>query len=181
MTAHDRYSDIAERFRKDTAGHEMTVLHDDGLYRHLRFKAPERGSYWFDIVTWPDILAIRGDIDGYMFTRVTDMFEFFRMHRTPRDGRLESYPHYWSEKVEGRRDITKSYSQALFREHVSSSTTGRCVRAVLAKLGARTRAHAVAIAHRQANAWIEAERNRLAEQLDHAQARIAEQDGETRG
>jgi hypothetical protein len=31
--------DIATRFAKDTATHRMTVLHDDGLYRHLRFEA----------------------------------------------------------------------------------------------------------------------------------------------
>ena len=35
---------IAERFKRETAGHQMTVLHDDGLYRHLRFMNPEFGS-----------------------------------------------------------------------------------------------------------------------------------------
>lgn len=34
--------DIAARFARDTAQHEMTVLHDDGLYRHLRFQR----TYW---------------------------------------------------------------------------------------------------------------------------------------
>lgn len=115
------YSDIEKRFRADTANHQMAVLHDDGLYRHLRFKAEDSGFYWFDLVTWPGSLAIRGDVDGYMFIRVTDMFEFFRMHRmhrTPRDGRLAINPHYWSEKVEGGRDTTKVYSGDLFKQLV---------------------------------------------------------------
>lgn len=114
MTSQSEYAHAAERFRKETADHEMTVLKDDGLYRHLRFKAPGHSFYWFDIVTWPGTLVVRGDVDGYMFTRVDDMFTFFRS----RNGEPTINPHYWSEKVEGGRDITKSYSEDLFREHV---------------------------------------------------------------
>jgi hypothetical protein len=99
------YPEIAERFAKETAEHEMTVLHDDGLYRHLRFKKQGTSFYWFDIVTWPGTLAIRGDMDGYMFSRVTDMFEFFRSDK----GRIN--PHYWSEKTEGGRSACKTYSE----------------------------------------------------------------------
>lgn len=102
--------DAAERFKNDTANHEMNVLHDDGLYRHLRFKAPEHGFYWFDIVTWPGSLAIRGDMDGYMFTRLTDMFEFFR-------GKGIN-PGYWAEKLEGGRDSAMSYDQDSFERQV---------------------------------------------------------------
>jgi hypothetical protein len=35
---------IAERFTRETAGHTMTIAHDDGLYRHLRFRG-ERSFY----------------------------------------------------------------------------------------------------------------------------------------
>lgn len=113
------YDHISKRFQTETATHKMTVLHDDGLYRHLRF-APEKGPsfYWFDLVTWPGTLAFRGDVDGYMFTRVPDMFEFFRMHRTPRNGHLEINPGYWSEKVEGGEGATKTYSEDRFRQLV---------------------------------------------------------------
>lgn len=31
-----------ERFLKDVAQHEMTVLRDDGVSRHLRFQNPAR-------------------------------------------------------------------------------------------------------------------------------------------
>ena len=58
------YDDICsrERFAKDTATHAMTILRDDGLYRHLRFKRPNTSSYYFDIITWPGYLAITGDM-----------------------------------------------------------------------------------------------------------------------
>lgn len=111
------YDDIAARFVRDAAKHEMTVLHDDGLYRHLRYASPKSNAYWFDVVTWPGSLAIRGDIDGHMFTRITDMFEFFR--------RKHINPGYWAEKLEGGRDSVKVYSEELFvqlvKEHVADA------------------------------------------------------------
>jgi hypothetical protein len=108
------HSDIAERFQRETASHEMTVLHDDGLYRHLRFARPKSSLYLFEIVTWPGSLAIRGDLnDSYVFTRLTDMFEFFRSERG------EINPDYWAEKTAGGRDACKTYSEDSFNQHVS--------------------------------------------------------------
>jgi hypothetical protein len=109
------YSDIRDRFQRETAGHEMTVLHDDGLYRHLRFRKPEHGDiYRFDLVTWPGHLTVCGDInDAYTFSRVPDMFEFFR--GTP--GRIN--PHYWSQKLTGDRDHVMSYDEDLFNRRVA--------------------------------------------------------------
>ncbi len=107
MTTSKRERYMAEGFARDTAQHEMTVLHDDGLYRHLRFMNPDRSSHWFDIVTWPGTLAVRGDVDGYMFTRARDMFEFFRF--SSHQGGIN--PGYWSEKTEGGSRACKSYSE----------------------------------------------------------------------
>lgn len=105
------YLEIAERFAADTAKHTMTVLHDEGLYRHLRFRAPEHSAYWFDLITWPGVLAIRGDIgESYVFQRLDDMFEFFRGKRIN--------PHYWSEKLDGGRYSAKQYSESKFRQLV---------------------------------------------------------------
>jgi len=106
MSGHE----IAERFAKETAGHEMIVLHDDGLYRHLRFRAPESPFYWFDLVTWPGNLAVNGDCGSFMFARVTDMFGFFRGNRIN--------PGYWAEKVRGETRV-KSYSEDKFRRLVA--------------------------------------------------------------
>ena len=105
MSGHE----IAERFAKETAGHEMTVLHDDGLYRHLRFRDPESPFYWFDLVTWPGNLAVNGDCGSFIFARTTDMFEFFR--------RGEINPGYWAEKIRCGSSL-KSYSEDKFRQLV---------------------------------------------------------------
>jgi hypothetical protein len=80
------------RFIKDTAEHEMTILHNDGLYRHLRFKKPGTRFYWFDLITWPGYLTIAGDMGTFTFERTEDMLTFFR-------GAGDINPQYWSEKI----------------------------------------------------------------------------------
>ena len=112
MTTTAELAETARRFQADTAKHEMTVLHDDGLYRHLRFKAPQTGFYWFDLVTWPGCLAINGDMDSFTFSRTEDMFTFFRGSRIN--------PQYWAEKVRAGRDIRR-YSEDLFKQLVTEA------------------------------------------------------------
>jgi hypothetical protein len=103
---------MAERFERDTASHQMTVMHDDGLYRHLRFKRPEQGAYWFDLITWPGNLAITGDCGSFTFARITDMFEFFRGDRIN--------PQYWAEKVQAAdRSGVTAYRPEMFRQLVT--------------------------------------------------------------
>ena len=42
-----------ESFKKNSAGHQLTVLHEQGLYRHIRMAKPaSRAESWY-IVTWP--------------------------------------------------------------------------------------------------------------------------------
>lgn len=98
LTAHDfEYCDnkvsLTRHFNKDTADHLMTTLHEDGLYRHLRFRSPATGWGWFDLITWPGHLTINGDMGTYTFARTEDMFDFFT-------GYINT--HYWSEKEKGR-------------------------------------------------------------------------------
>lgn len=107
---------IAERFQRDTANHVMTVLHDNGVYRHLRCANPNRSMYWFEVVTWPGALALRGDVDGRpVFARIHDMFEFFRSD----SGRIN--PCYWAEKTEDCGRSLKEYSEDVFLQHVTDS------------------------------------------------------------
>lgn len=112
---------IAERFGRDTAQHEMTVLHDDGLYRHLRFRnhhecndgelRPGRSAYWFDLITWPGCLTVNGDCGTFTFARLADMFEFFR------GGGIN--PQYWAEKLRAPGPAgVMEYSQEKFRRQV---------------------------------------------------------------
>lgn len=111
---------IAERFASDTAGHQMTVLHEDGLYRHLRFRSLKTSEYWFDLITWPGCLTIRGDYgDAYTFDRERDMLPFFRADR-----RWGINPHYWSQKIDCGRRSVQEYSEATFRQIVCELFVG---------------------------------------------------------
>jgi len=114
------YPKEAARFAKDTAEHAMTILHSDGLYRHLRFKKPGTSSYYFDLITWPGYLTIAGDMGTYTFERLEDMFQFFR-------GNGDINPQYWSEKIRTGTGmnglIAKEYSEELFKKHVTEHVT----------------------------------------------------------
>lgn len=129
----DPYADSAARFARDTGPHPhekllpygasgpahlvtnrphaLTVLHDDGLYKHLLCKSPDASWYWFEIITWPGRLTICGDFgDAFTFARTTDMISFFRGQQIN--------PTYWSEKIDGDSSRTMTYSETLFRQTV---------------------------------------------------------------
>ncbi|TQF04791.1 hypothetical protein E6W39_24395 [Kitasatospora acidiphila] len=108
----DPIADAAARFARDTAKHQLTVLHEDGLYRHLRFANPQYGGlYRYDLITWPNGMTIRGDGPTFVFSThpLADLFSMFR--GTSRDG---INPGYWQEKVNAGQ--VKAWSEAKFRE-----------------------------------------------------------------
>ena len=115
MKIADRYEPkSAERFSADTEGFEMTVLHDEGVYRHLRFKHPEQSMYWYDLVTWPGCLTFHGDMGTWTFAREHDMaLQFFSE---------QGYANasYWSEKLQGGggQRGAQVFSPERFREHI---------------------------------------------------------------
>jgi hypothetical protein len=92
--------------------HEMTILHDDGLYRHLLCKSPDHSTYWFELITAPGSLTFRGDGESFVFARERDMFGFFRSDR----GAIN--PTYWSEKLTSDRDAAFKYDERSFRTQV---------------------------------------------------------------
>lgn len=125
MTCHDPHAASAERFTRDTPNHEMTVLHDDGLYRHIRFKAPLPGQYseyWYDLITVPHVLIFRGDGESFVFSRLEDMFEFFRSGIW-KDGCRHINPGYWEEKLTSSREAARTYSIDLFNKIVTEILT----------------------------------------------------------
>lgn len=90
------------RFLRDVEKHEMTIIRDDRLDRHLRFKTPGTSCYYFDIVTWSGHLCYTGDMGTFVFSRIDDMFAFFRMddhdwNKNPNG--LSINPSYWAEKI----------------------------------------------------------------------------------
>lgn len=107
-----------ESFLKDVEKHEMKVLHDDGVYRHLRFSS---GSFnmQFDIVTYPWHLVFSGDMGCYVFNRLEDMFAFFRS-RPRGEEKLYINTGYWGEKLEAVAKHTgyHKYNPEFARENV---------------------------------------------------------------
>lgn len=123
-------------FQKDTATHQLTVLHEDGLYRHLRMSAP--GTRWgsWDIITWPGHLATSGDSsDGLTFSRENDMIaDFFGKMRGGRPYYSDGAPsidfRYWAEKLQGnQRDTVRGYVHGDFVEYVKETLTERVANA----------------------------------------------------
>jgi len=110
------FSESAVRFARGTAAHRMTVLHEEGLYRHLRFEAPERGPVGpFELITWPyNLVAKTGWTFHFDIDATPDMFVLFR--RTALTGEIN--PGYWSEKVRAGRDEIEGYNPDLFEQQV---------------------------------------------------------------
>ncbi len=114
-------------FLRDVAKHVMEAQRDDGVYRHIRFRKPGTMCMHFDLITWPGYLCYTGDMGTYVFTRLVDMFEFFRTDRTyaSRTGRrLVVNLSYWSEKLEAvdgsrRGGSAEEFDPAHFRKVIN--------------------------------------------------------------
>jgi hypothetical protein len=102
-----------EEFLRTVKAHEMTVVRDDGLYRHLRFARAETCIESFDIITWPGHLCYSGDLGTFVFARLRDMFQFFRGDRIN--------PGYWAEKLVAtdRHRGHEEYDPERFRERIA--------------------------------------------------------------
>ncbi len=111
-------SNITEQFIKDIDRHEMTVIRDDGVNRHIRFKRQGTMCMHFDLITWPGYLCYTGDMGTYVFQRLHDMFQFFRRDEGERQYRIDY--RYWAEKVEAsdKGDGLERFSPDKFRANV---------------------------------------------------------------
>ena len=115
MSRYETNVERAERcFQDDVKNHSMEIVKDDGLYRHIRFSKGSSIVLQFSLVTWPGYLAITGDMGCFVFSRVTDMFEFHRL------GESKSVPYrYWAEKIQcgssQSPDIAGEFSEQLLR------------------------------------------------------------------
>lgn len=104
-------TDPLKMLKNSTRDHQMAVLRDDGLYRHIRFQEPGTSIWHFDLVTWPGHLVITGDLKDFHFARLSDMFEFFRSPV----GHIN--PGYWAEKLRGPVR-SKVYSEERTKQRV---------------------------------------------------------------
>lgn len=120
------YSGTLASFQRDTAEHQMDVLVDSGVYRHLRFSKGGSSVYRFDIVTWPGHLAISGDMGAAVFSRLPDMFEFFRTDQRAEDapGELRINAGYWAEKcianAGNKEEFSSDRFEKIVRDHFAS-------------------------------------------------------------
>jgi hypothetical protein len=85
-------------FLRDVAQHQMTIVHEAGEVRHIRFARPGTNHLSFNLTTVPGYLMITGDMGAWTFTRLRDMFEFFRTPERYGPG-LHINLSYWSEKL----------------------------------------------------------------------------------
>lgn len=111
------YQQEFERFQRDVAEHAVSVLRDDGLYRHLRCRRGDSYTYGFDVITWPGYLCYTGDMGSFVFARIPDMFEFFRGRRKAVVDRR-----YLAEKAVAvdKPDGIRAYSEDLFKAAVKA-------------------------------------------------------------
>lgn len=132
---------FVEQFLRDVATHKLYIERDDGLYRHLRFRATEAdgstsGCMGFNIVTWPGWLAYSGDMGTFVFQRTADMLAFFRKApvkateagRTIFDGIDRRY---WAEKCEAadaRGDGIREFELELFKREITEQRRRLLVR-----------------------------------------------------
>lgn len=111
------WNEFTERFAREVATHVMTIERNEGVDRRVTFRRPGTRCMSFELVTWPGILAYTGDMGSFMFTRLHDMFEFFRLPEYP--GRLPIFG-YWEEKcIAADRHVgTRKFSPELFDQNV---------------------------------------------------------------
>lgn len=93
----ERMRRTKEDFSKWTTEHVITSLKEDGLLRTMTVQKPGTWVFGYTITTWPNYLAITGDLGSYVFTRSPDMFKFFREADGPKADNIN--PGYWEEKV----------------------------------------------------------------------------------
>ena len=118
--------EIKKRFLDDVKNHEIIIINNSDLHRHIRFKEPTTTNCYFDLITWPGHLCYTGDMGTYVFQRTTDMFAFFRQNYG-RYHELKINPQYWAEKCisESRfGDGIKQYSRDKFEDAVKTEFRG---------------------------------------------------------
>ncbi len=114
----DIQEQVKNGFLKDVEQHIMTKHRDAGVHRSVHFGRPGSSMYHFRLATWPGHLCISGGMGCYVFSRTSDMFEFFRTGI--REEKITINPGYWAEKCVAvdRTDGLERYSPDKLIEHV---------------------------------------------------------------
>jgi len=107
-----------EEFLREVSKHGIEIVADSGTHRHIIFKNPESSNCWFELITWPGTLCIHGDCGTYVFSRLPDMFQFFRQKNGEQF--ISINPHYWGEKLQSvdMRSGFVEFDSDAFRDRV---------------------------------------------------------------
>jgi len=105
-----------ESFLRDVKDHELIIIKDSGIDRHIRLKAHDSMCAYFDLITWKGHLCYTGDMGSYLFSRTEDMFKFFR---SDKENEIPNF-NYWAEKVlaSDKNSGIKEYSQEVFEQYI---------------------------------------------------------------
>lgn len=98
----------------------MHIRLDQGVYRHLEFRQADGSwNHGFHIITTPWRLMVTGDMGTWVFSRLEDMFEFFRTDK----GRINCS--YWAEKcingVHGGSEAGTVYDGDVYQANIIDS------------------------------------------------------------
>ena len=126
------YRKIYNDFLEDVKDHELKISLDQGAHRHLTFKQNNSYNMHYHITTWPGYLCISGDMGCFVFSRMHDMFEFFRGINT-QEG-VPGVPFsYWAEKLDATdnrsrtgilEDNVDAYKQMLLETYLRDIREG---------------------------------------------------------
>ncbi len=114
-----------EQFLSHVANHQLTVNLDQDLFRDLTVMKPNSGDMHYHITTRPGYLMFTGDMGSFVFTRLSDMFDFFR----DKDG-YDINPGYWGEKLEavdsrgGAKEFSRDLAKETLIEHLQDHLAG---------------------------------------------------------
>lgn len=106
-------------FMRDVEKHNLTIYKNEGIHRHIRMAQPGTNNQSYEIITWPGSLCYTGDMGTFVFSRLDDMFNFFRRdHENPRRPFVNLS--YWHEKLEAvdRSDGSKSFDIDTFHKTI---------------------------------------------------------------
>lgn len=112
-----------QQFLNRVKNHKLTVIKEDGLYRHLQVAIPGEYIESWNIHTWPGYLAMVGDMGNWVFQRTEDMLRFFRSEGDS----IKINPYYWAEKLQAQEhEGWNGFSIESFHKRVQDFAVEAC-------------------------------------------------------
>jgi RecG-like helicase len=121
-----------QTFLNDVKDHKLEIINDTNDIISLKFKRPNECYYHFEITTWENHLCISGDMGTYVFKRVKNMFNFFRMDdydfNYDKEKTLQINPYYWHQKLVSQdvHSPAMEFSTDLFQNRIKEILNDYC-------------------------------------------------------